>query len=235
MNFTSYGQTDKGRVREENEDCYLIHNESGMFAVADGLGGLPRGSLASRIAINELEKQIPEIETGKVSLKNAIEAVNLKVHKEGREIGSDLGIGTTLTIAYLRGTRLYLAHVGDCSVFLLRNGDLKKLTIDHTMEEEIRSRLKPGEEARVPEYFAHTLTRCVGQQPSISIDFHDSEMKTGDRIFVLSDGITKVINQQDLHDLVARDTTPKMTIQRLIEEANNRGGPDNSTGIAVFA
>ena len=102
------------------------------------------------------------------------------------------------------------------------------------MEEEIRSRMAPDDDTIIPDYFSHTLTRCIGQQGDIETDIYKKDLKSGDRVLICSDGITKTLTDDELHEEAHEADSPESFVRSLIDMANERGGPDNSTGIAIF-
>jgi len=235
MKITSFGLTDRGQHRERNEDMLLVNDDHKIYAVADGLGGLPEGSLASQLAIDQLGKAIARPDFGNgFNYPDLFNSINGVVHAEGKKVSKEIGIGTTLTVLKFDGEEISIGHVGDSMVFLFRDQDCRQLTTDHTMAAEMKARLEPGEDAYIPEYFSHTLTRCIGQQGSIETDVYTLEPKFGDRLLLCSDGIPKTMDENDLlHDTVAAND-PKTLAEDLIAKANQRGAPDNVTVIAVF-
>ena len=235
ITLETFGLSDIGKAREMNEDALLVDDKHQVFAVADGLGGLPRGALASSLTIQYVVQQVALMNPGvTVEWPAVFSYVNLRVYREGHKINREIGIGSTLTIARIEGKHMSVGHVGDCTIFLCRNTKFKKITRDHTMEEEIRSRLQPGEETYIPEYFTHTLTRCIGQQETIEVDIFERTLQKGDRILICSDGITKAVAPEELHEGISSSAQPEAFVRKIIATANHRGGPDNATGIAIF-
>lgn len=229
-----FGQSDRGRVRKENEDSFLIDEARGLFAVADGLGGLPEGALASRLTVEGVHNHFESNSSGRPDYKQLFTEVNRSVHALGRELDADYGIGSTLTLVHLVGGEARIAHVGDCCVLLFRGESCAKLTTDHTMEEEIFRLYGPEPDFEVPEAYAHTLTRCIGQKETLEVDLLTERLQPGDRLLLCSDGITKVLSREELLTLNRLSTRPQGLLRRAIDLANAKGGPDNSTGIAVF-
>jgi len=223
-------------MRERNEDAFLTLPKHAFFAVADGLGGLPEGSLASSLAVDCLQKwfQAPG-RNGKLDLKALFNLANNRVHDEGRVVSSEVGIGTTLTAFKLNRTQIEVAHVGDSGLYLFRSGQPpRQLTTDHTMAEEMRARLRPGDNIYIPDYYTHTLTRCIGQAGEIEVDIFTAPVRNGDRLLLYTDGLTKVMTNDEVDSEIWMDNSPERLVQRLIKIANDRGGPDNITCIAVF-
>ena len=234
LKVSSFGLSDRGKMREKNEDMLYVDDSKRVYAVADGLGGLPRGALASKLAIKLLEKSIEKESNGTLNFEHLFNSINETVYLEGQKVSEEVGIGTTLTVIHLKNNSMDIGHIGDCTAFICRDNKWHKLTTDHTMEEEIRSRLAPDDDTEIPEYFSHTLTRCIGQQGEIETDVYNKDLKAGDRILICSDGISKTLTDEELHDETLIADTPESLIRGLIDIANDRGGPDNSTGIAIF-
>lgn len=229
------GKTDRGIMRPENEDSYLVDEKRLVFAVADGLGGLPEGAAASRMATEGIGRNIKGSSNGEpADLAEIFREINREVFARGREISVDLGIGTTLTAARLSADRLLVTHVGDSGLLRFREGALQQLTVDHTMAQDMRDRLRPGEQAYIPEYFSHTLTRCIGQMETIDVDAHDFEIRSGDRYLIYTDGVTKTHELDELATMVEGINDPAELLERIIDNANERGGPDNCTAVAIY-
>lgn len=234
LKVSSFGLSDRGKIREKNEDMLYVDDSKKVYAVADGLGGLPHGELASKLAIKLLEKLIEKESHGNLNFEYLFNSINETVYLEGKKVSEEVGIGTTLTVIHLKNNSMDIGHIGDCTAYICRDNKWYKLTTDHTMEEEIRSRLAPEDDTEIPEYFSHTLTRCIGQQGEIEMDVYNKDLKAGDRILICSDGISKTLTDEELHEETLISDTPKSLIHGLIDIANERGGPDNLTGIAIF-
>ncbi len=237
MRILSYGLTDRGLIRQRNEDSLLVDDVNRVYAVADGLGGLPRGALASSLAISKLEEiaSSPRFR-GEPDFKQVFRTINDRVRDEGQKISGEIGIGTTLTVAFFRGSELTLAHVGDSALFLMRDGDMRQLTRDHTMEQDLLDRMTPEEKLRavIPEYFAHTLTRCIGQQDELDCDLEKFEIQKGDRLLLVSDGVTKTHTDEEIAVHLGSSSSPEVCSVGFIHTANERGGPDNTTAVSLF-
>lgn len=231
----AFGQTDQGLMRSENEDSFLVDDGKRLFAVADGLGGLPEGSRASGLATDTIADYLAEHANGApVDMGPMFERVNLRVYEEGRRISADMGIGTTLTVAQLEGDRLRVGHVGDTGLVVFSPDSWRQVTRDHTMAQDMLDRLRPGEHAYIPEYFSHTLTRCIGQLATIQLDTYEDIVRPGERALLFSDGVTKTMEMDEAHDRVLRSNSPQELVKWIIETANRRGGPDNVTAIAIY-
>jgi len=231
----AFGQTDQGLMRSENEDSYFVSDPHQLFAVADGLGGLPEGSVASGLATEVIEEYLGDLAPGaSVDFGKLFERVNMRVFEKGRTISADMGIGTTLTVAQFSTDRFHIGHVGDTGLVVFGPESWRQVTRDHTMAQDMLDRLRPGEHAYIPEYFSHTLTRCIGQLATIKVDTYEDVIEPGERALLFSDGVTKTMEMDEIHEKILAVSSPKELVQDIIETANQRGGPDNVTAIAVF-
>ncbi|MDX2109260.1 MAG: PP2C family serine/threonine-protein phosphatase [Verrucomicrobiota bacterium] len=234
MKYKTFGLTHPGKMRTRNEDAYLLDDIRRIYAVADGLGGLPEGDLASSMAIQQLNELLSASTSREPDYLKVFNEISRAVWREGVRLQAEIGIGTTLTLLVLRERSCTVCHVGDCAVFLFRKDKWEQLTTDHTMAEELRAQ-HPGEQVIVPEHFSHTLTRCIGQPGELQVEIRKHTLKAGDRLLICSDGITKTISEEELYYISKVSSSPQELIEKCINLANDRGGPDNSTGIAIFA
>lgn len=236
MQLSSHGITNQGKVRNANEDAFFIDESHQVFAVADGLGGLPGGAEASQRIIELLEQTYRQVNADeeRADLGELILGINKILTKEGGEAHPFTGLGSTLTIAQLISDQLLIGHVGDSAAYHLRGDGFNKITIDHTMEQEFIERA--GESARnlMPPEYPHTLTRCVGQNENVRIDQSRLTIASGDRLLLCTDGLNKIITNQQIHAALQADATPEAICHGLVEHANAEGGPDNITAIVVF-
>lgn len=235
MNIKKYdvfGATDKGLVREINEDQFLIDLDCNLFAVADGLGGLPNGELASKLAINTLAS-IPS--KAPINFKTAFNSINQIINTIGDTINSDFGIGTTLTAIQLYNDKLYCGHVGDSGLFLFTKNQWFKLTKDHTMAQDIRDNSGiPSDQLSIPDYYNQVLTQCLGKGNSLKIQTFERSLTPNDRLLLYSDGVTKALTPTELHLLAFESTTSEQFVTTILDKANSRGGIDNITAVAIF-
>ncbi len=229
MNLRYFGETDTGLQRSRNEDAFLLEGDRGLFAVADGLGGLPKGELASQLAMEGLSKRMPK----QLTEENARDLCNDLSHyvrNEGMRIAGIEGIATTLTLAHVQGRQVKLAHVGDSAGFLWTRGTGKRLTQDQTIAE----RMRQDGVSSISEYYEHVLTQCIGQAEEIEPEFVESKLEEGDRILLCTDGLTKTLTDEEIFELLESINDPTHLAKRLVAEANDRGGPDNCTVVAIF-
>ncbi len=229
MNYRWATATAVGHVREMNEDSVFPRTDGSgpgpqIIAVADGMGGAAAGDVASRVAI--------EAATGDDDAAGArarIARSNRAVLDAVVEDPARRGMGTTLTVGIFHpdGT-LELGHVGDSRAYLLRDGELEQLTEDHTLVAEMVSQgqLTPLQAQSHPR--RHMLTRVIGM-PDVEADFHDVELREGDRVMFCSDGLTGMVDDRAIGLLLADAADPSEAAWSLVEAANSAGGLDNTT------
>ena len=227
--------TDIGRVRKENEDRFLLDQENMIFGVADGVGGLPGGGEAAQLAVEDIAAEIRTRNLYQdAEFVSAVRQVNVAVATLGQRISPSMGIGTTLTVGYIRNGVLTIAHVGDSRCYGVRNRELTRLTEDHSVENEARLRRAKGEVVYYHEANRNALTRCIGQPTPPDVDIIVRPIAAGDRYVFLSDGVTRMLPDTDLRSLLNRFDDPQTTVNEMVSVAVRRGGPDNATAVAIF-
>jgi protein phosphatase len=222
--------TDVGRVREGNEDAYLVDDAMGLFAVADGMGGHRAGEVASATALEALRAAT---NTGQ-PLREAIEAANEAVFTKSLTDTSLRGMGTTLTAGTLvSGGTVLVGHVGDSRAYLLHEGELQQVTIDHSLVEELvrEGRLTADEAAVHPQ--RSIITRALGVDSSVEVDVYPVELAPGDRLLLCSDGLTGMVQFDDIAATLRREEDPTRAATQLVDLANAAGGEDNITVVVV--
>lgn len=236
MTLRSAALSDIGCLRSENEDSALCDDALRVYAVADGIGGLPGGAQASRCALATLAGWFKE--QHRVNLPDyaaGLREANQAVYLLGRQLSPRHGIGTTLTLAHIAHDVLHVVHVGDSSLFRLRGSDLEVLTSEHNLENEMKARAARGEPVVVLHENRAALTRCVGQPPPVEGDFTTHPIEPGDRYLVCTDGITRCITSREIAAHLSGAAEPAKAAQTLVTLARERGGLDNATAIVVFA
>ncbi|MEW6189303.1 MAG: Stp1/IreP family PP2C-type Ser/Thr phosphatase [Actinomycetota bacterium] len=224
--------TDAGRVREINEDGYLATGR--VFAVADGMGGHQAGEIASTIALKSLEKSLKELPSRmnmQKRIKTSIHRANLAIMEEAGEPGRS-GMGTTLTVVVPTRNRIHIGHVGDSRAYLFRDGKLQRLTEDHSLVAQMvrDGRLNPSEAEIHP--LRSVLTRALGT-PSVEIDLFSTESRLKDKILLCTDGLTSMLKEKEIGEILSENLNPQTLCQKLVEAANDRGGIDNVTVILI--
>jgi PPM family protein phosphatase len=221
--------TDKGQVREGNEDAYLV--EPPLYAVADGMGGHRGGEVASQLALQTLAEAFRD---GAMPLTDQVQAANRAVFDRSGADRSVAGMGTTLTAALVRGELAHLIHVGDSRAYLLRAGTLRQLTEDHTL---VNRMVKAGEiTAEEAEVHPHrnVITRSLGTEADVDVDEQDVGLLDGDRLLLCSDGLTGMIGEQQIQAILeATAGAPQEAADRLVLAANRAGGVDNITVVVL--
>jgi protein phosphatase len=235
MNLRSFALTDIGRVRPENEDSFLSNDAHHLYAIADGIGGLPSGAQASQLTIAVLEKLFQDLPAGqKIDYARVLTEINRQVFALGRVLSPQFGIGSTLTFAHLTGMKLHIGHVGDSSALRLRARALEQLTTDHTVESEMRDRAARGEPMSMLMENRNALTRCIGQPPPIEGECLTHAVLPHDRYLLATDGITRFVAPSEIRDILEQAAEPAEAAPRLVDLANQRGGLDNATAVLLF-
>lgn len=230
------GRTDRGLLRGMNEDGFLCEPALGLYAVADGLGGLPHGELASKVALDELHKEIAALPPGaSPDWQRLFTTLSRRVIAAGMAVSGSVGIGTTLTVALAKPGELSVAHVGDSGLFEFpANGKFSQITHDHTMAQEMLDAHGPDIAASIPESYHHTLTQCIGQPVDLSVQVIRLVPQPGTRYLLYTDGVTKTQTFEEVALHTAAAPNPKALVSKIIDVANAAGGPDNTTGVALF-
>ncbi|HEX5614228.1 MAG TPA: Stp1/IreP family PP2C-type Ser/Thr phosphatase [Acidimicrobiia bacterium] len=231
MRVEAAGATNTGRVREGNEDSFLVDDRQRLFAVADGMGGHQGGEVASATAVEALRASVA---SGR-AINDAIRDANIAVFEKAVDDPGLEGMGTTMTalVAPSFGDQLLIGHVGDSRAYLLRDGELSRLTDDHSLVEELvrEGRLTP-EQAEVHPQRA-IITRALGVDGQVEVDVYTITVRTGDRVVLCSDGLTTMVRDRDVERMARAGNPPQRTAEELIEAANQAGGEDNITVVVV--
>ena len=222
--------TDLGRQRTGNEDAYFAR--APLFVVADGMGGAQAGEVASQEAAAAFEQGLPAGDPGD-ALEQTIREANRRIHAMSQEHADRAGMGTTLTAAYLsEDDRILVAHVGDSRAYLFRDGELTRLTRDHSLVEELVRRGKLTEEQAETHPQRSVITRALGPEPDVEVDVEGFDAKPGDLFLLCSDGLTSMVPEARVRAaLEIRDASLEQLGRGLIEAANTAGGRDNITVI----
>lgn len=234
MTLRSFALTDIGCYRPQNEDSFLRDDGLRLYAVADGIGGLPAGAAASAAAVEALQEWFLKSAQRPFDYAAALAATNSAVYSLGRRLSPRHGIGTTLTLAHFSDGRLNVIHVGDSAMFRLRAGELDSLTTEHNLENEMRERAARGEPTFALTENRGALTRCVGQPPPLQGDIDPHPVELGDRYLICTDGITRCISPHEIARYLAEAPTPEAAARTLVTLARERGGLDNATAVTIF-
>jgi PPM family protein phosphatase len=239
MHVSGFAATDRGRVRERNEDAY--HCGTTLFAVADGLGGHRAGEIASGIAIEVVAKldQPPpdDPDEARHALMEAFAAANRAVIEKAAADPAYSGMATTLTVALLHQDQLHIAHVGDSRAYLLRDGEpLRQLTSDHTVVAQLVRQQRMSRDEAAVHPFRSVLVTAVGLEPEPLVDLlRPLDLQPGDQVLLCSDGLTEPVAEETIAELLAANSDGDAACRALIDAANRAGGPDNITVVLLRA
>lgn len=232
--------TDRGRVREKNEDALLA--DIPLIAVADGMGGHRAGEVASSLALETLagwKERLAGSSAAEVGdkLREAFDEANRSVWEKGQQDEQLAGMGTTLTAGWIDGRSVVLAHVGDSRAYLLRNGKLQQLTTDQNVAQDLvrRGRISEDEAASSPH--RHVILQAVGADPQgLDIEVAGVELRSGDRLVLATDGMFGMLPSADqIRDILVTNTDAEAACRTLVDEANAAGGQDNISVLIVDA
>ncbi|MFW5981914.1 MAG: Stp1/IreP family PP2C-type Ser/Thr phosphatase [Halanaerobiaceae bacterium] len=233
MEFSVY--SNKGKVRTDNEDSYLVKNDDyPLFAVADGMGGHQAGEVASKMAVDVLENyQINYDNDLLAELKTAFNKANNQIFNKGKENPNFAGMGTTLTAAIIANNFLNIAHIGDSRLYLLRDNELEQITTDHSLVNELLKQ----KQISCQEAFNHPqkniITQALGVVNELEIETKKIELLIGDRLLFSTDGLHDMLRFDEIKELLSRDKSLQSLSLSMGDQAMNKGGNDNITLIIV--
>jgi protein phosphatase len=236
-------------VRSNNEDCYRIVPELGLFVLSDGMGGEAHGEVASALAVETVVKHCIEGQNNPASpvygetqaawsaktkrLASAVHLANKKIFDSAAEHPEQSGMGATLTAAWISADRLTIAHVGDSRAYVLRTGALQQLTSDHSLvAEQVRRGILTAAQAEESE-MQSVLLRALGANPEIEVDVEEHLLFPRDVVLLCSDGLTRMVTEPEIAGTLQSDPDPSKSAEKLVALANERGGSDNVTVIVV--
>lgn len=232
--------TDVGRVRSQNQDnVYGTASSIGplpnLFLVADGMGGHNAGDYASRRAIElvkESVEQSPGTEPVEV-LRTAITTANDMLFSEARQQEEKSGMGTTFVAATIVNEELLVANVGDSRLYVLHDGQLRQITLDHSLVEEMVRTGSMSQEMAYHHPKKHMITRAVGAEDKVDIDFFDVSLFGDEIILLCSDGLSNMVEDDRIRELLLTEESAQQRAESLVQAANQKGGRDNITVIVV--
>lgn len=223
-------KTDKGKMREQNEDAYGYKDN--LFVVADGMGGHEAGEIASAIAVETILASNISLDLVS-SLKEAVYKANNAILEEIVKDENFLGMGTTVAILLLENHRAYVAHAGDSRVYQFTGGRLIRLTADHSFVAEL---VKNGsiteEEAKIHPQ-RNILTQALGTKGNLEFEVNVFSFSPDDKFLLCSDGLTGMVAEETIKDLLTVSEAPQIIADKLVQKANENGGNDNITVIVI--
>jgi serine/threonine protein phosphatase PrpC len=225
-------RTDVGKVRANNQDAPIVSEKLRLYGVADGMGGHKGGEVASTSArddlLRELEGKTPSVAT----LSGAIEEVNRQIYHQQEHDDALTGMGTTLSVLWMSDNFVYIGHVGDSRVYLLRDGEFKQMTHDHSLVEQlVREGVLTEEEAQ-NHPMRNIITRAIGTDESVEVDVVVEERRKGDLWLACSDGLHGLVDDRQMRDAL-RQYAPEKAADVLLKAALDAGGRDNVTLVIV--
>jgi serine/threonine protein phosphatase PrpC len=249
VEIVSGGVTNVGRVRTNNEDSFRIVDSMNLYILSDGMGGEAHGEIASAMAVEVVEKHCAETEVDPAMtifadmpsawsektrrLSSAVHLANKSIFDSAQKNPEQRGMGATITAAWIDGTRLSIAHVGDSRAYLLRSGNLQQLTSDHSLvaEQVRRGILTPAEAERSD--MQSVLLRALGAHQDIEVDSEEHTLFSSDVLLLCSDGLTRMVTEPEIAGTLQSEPDPTKAAERLVALANEQGRADNITAIVV--
>jgi PPM family protein phosphatase len=249
VQIVSGGVTDVGRVRTNNEDCFRIVAPLHLFVLSDGMGGEAHGEVAAALAVETVVKHCEEaLDNPAVTLfgeqqaawsektkrlSSAAHLANTKIFASAQRNAEQQGMGATLTAAWIDGSKLSIAHVGDSRAYLLRGGNLQQLTSDHSLvAEQVRHGILTAAEAE-ESHMQSVLLRALGSQEEVQVDAEEHLIVARDILLLCSDGLTRMVIEPEIAGTLQAEPDATKAAQKLVDLANDRGGSDNITVIVV--
>jgi PPM family protein phosphatase len=226
-----YYGSDTGRQRRANEDSLMVR--APLFVVADGMGGAQAGEVASQVAAETFQAGLPDGSEPEAALASLAQQANARIHELSHANAEQAGMGTTLTAIYVGELEVAIAHVGDSRAYCLRDGQLLRLTDDHSLVDELlrQGRLTPEEAVEHPQ--RSVITRALGIEGTVEVDTRSFRGLAGDVYLICSDGLTTMLSEQQIAEILTRTPGLRNAGEALIAAANEAGGRDNITVILL--
>jgi protein phosphatase len=237
------GLTDTGKVREHNEDSIAWDGDLGLYVLADGMGGYNAGEVASGIAVKTIVNLVREsflsqeldgidkttsLHRPSIILRDAIARANKIIHQTSKSQSQCEGMGTTVVAALFHDNRVSIAHVGDSRMYRLRRDAFEQLTMDHSLLQELVDRGFYSQEEAQRATNKNYVTRALGVEPTVDVEVHEQTVEPGDWLVLCSDGLTDMVEDEDIHLTISTFGGNLDTVARqLVQLANDSGGRDN--------
>ncbi len=238
-----FAKSDVGKARDMNEDFYYVANDEDLlklFILADGMGGYKGGEIASRLATSSvksyIESNFNQIEHTKENIleliKSAIEYANMVVYEKSKESEELENMGTTLEVCLIYNNKAFIGHIGDSRIYRIRKDIIRKLTQDHSYVQELVNDGTITKEEAIHHPKKNMLMKALGCTPFIEPDVTIKGFLKDDIIVICSDGLTNMLNEQDIYNIIVQDITNSST--NLVNRANELGGYDNITVLVIY-
>ncbi len=225
-------RTDVGKVRANNQDAPIVSEKLRLYGVADGMGGHKGGEVASTSARDDLLRELEGKTPSVAALSGAIEEVNRQIYHQQEHDDALTGMGTTLSVLWMSDDFVYIGHVGDSRVYLLRDGEFRQMTLDHSLVEQlVREGVLTEEEAQ-NHPMRNIITRAIGTDESVEVDVVVEERRKGDLWLACSDGLHGLVDDRQMRDAL-RQYAPEKAADVLLKAALDAGGRDNVTLVIV--
>ena len=225
-------RTDVGKVRANNQDAPIVSEKLRLYGVADGMGGHKGGEVASTSARDDLLRELDGKTPSVAARSGAIEEVNRQIYHQQEHDDALTGMGTTLSVLWMSDNFVYIGHVGDSRVYLLRDGEFKQMTLDHSLVEQlVREGVLTEEEAQ-NHPMRNIITRAIGTDESVEVDVVVEERRKGDLWLACSDGLHGLVDDRQMRDAL-RQYAPEKAADVLLKAALDAGGRDNVTLVIV--
>jgi protein phosphatase len=234
IKINTIGNTDTGKVREVNEDSFVINESKQLFIVADGMGGHNAGDVASKMACDLYsDKFNPNAEDIKLEMKAVFEQVNDDVFNDAKENMEHYGMRTTLIVSHIKDDTIHIAHAGDVRCYLLRDGMIKPLTEDHTLVYHLVKEgiITPEEAKKHP--MRSQVAKSIGNEQKVDPDYSTETLKKGDIYLLCSDGLWNMLEDACIKSILEKESSLEDRAKILIDTANDNGGKDNITVLLI--
>jgi serine/threonine protein phosphatase PrpC len=244
LRLAAAGLTDIGRRREHNQDNVThyvptdeneLSEKGALFVVCDGMGGHAAGEVASELGVNTIRDTYYSSHQPDVidNIASAIKNANEVIYQYAQDHQESKGMGTTCVAVLINGGRAYFVNIGDSRAYLVRDGGMRQVTLDHSwVAEQVRVGLLTEEQARTHAH-RNVITRSLGTGPSVTADLFVETLKQGDRILLCSDGLHGYVEEREIQREMVQRTDPEEGVRALVDMANNNGGPDNITALVI--
>lgn len=252
MQVESSGLSDVGLKREGNEDSFSVEDSLNLYVVADGMGGHLAGEVASQIAVEMFNKSFRRLVEEKTPVEelfgnpdssltlhgnyilSSIKLANRVVYEMATEHEKYHGMGTTIVTIYVTPALLIAANVGDSRIYMVRGGNIERLSRDHSItSEQVEMGMMTEEEAETSP-LRHVLTRNLGSAETVEPDVFEIEPSNNDRFILCSDGLSDLVSDEEILRMTQEEQAPEALCQRLVKKVLDRGAPDNTTVVSVF-
>jgi len=230
-----FGKTDTGLKRDHNEDAIDWSEMHGLVILADGMGGHNAGEVASEMAVASIQQQLSNgpVDNPVEAIKSAVDNANKRIHQKSQESLICAGMGTTVVVTLFDDSSVTFAHVGDSRLYLIRDGELKQLTSDHSLVQELVDEGFMNEAEAHESISNNVITRALGTEPVVQIDIQQQQTSSGDCYLLCSDGLSDMIETSDILSIIGEEGSLEQKVDHLIDLANRHGGSDNISAIVV--